>query len=126
MRALTVQPGQAGTARLVLMEPTTVVTKAREQVERIGARAWYEPHRVLVTFDAIANTASYGITCLTGVSTPGRMSTIDAGAETLARADLDWLQRLITRRVVLEQFADALTARDDDIKVVIDLAESHR
>ena len=31
------------------MEPTTVVAKAWEQVERIGARAWFEPKTVLVT-----------------------------------------------------------------------------
>ena len=33
----------------VLMEPTTVVAKAWEQVERVGARAWFEPEPVLVT-----------------------------------------------------------------------------
>jgi threonine dehydrogenase-like Zn-dependent dehydrogenase len=33
----------------VLMEPTTVVAKAWEQVERIGSRAWFEPRTVLVT-----------------------------------------------------------------------------
>ncbi|HVK35457.1 MAG TPA: alcohol dehydrogenase catalytic domain-containing protein, partial [Microlunatus sp.] len=33
----------------VLMEPTSVVAKAWEQVERIGARAWFEPRSVLVT-----------------------------------------------------------------------------
>src|SRR5262245_38136248 len=33
----------------MLMEPTTVVAKAWEQVDRIGARAWFEPHRVLIT-----------------------------------------------------------------------------
>ena len=33
----------------MLMEPTTVVAKAWEQVERVGARAWFEPQRVLVT-----------------------------------------------------------------------------
>ena len=33
----------------VLMEPTSVVAKAWEQVERVGARAWFEPQRVLVT-----------------------------------------------------------------------------
>src|SRR5688500_10072737 len=33
----------------MLMEPTTVVAKAWEQVERIGARAWFEPETVLVT-----------------------------------------------------------------------------
>jgi threonine dehydrogenase-like Zn-dependent dehydrogenase len=33
----------------VLLEPTTIVAKAWEQVERIGARAFWDPHRVLVT-----------------------------------------------------------------------------
>ncbi|MGI5468823.1 glucose 1-dehydrogenase [Streptomyces sp. CA-132043] len=54
-RAWTVESGYA--VRLdpglrpvgVLMEPTTVVAKAWEQVERVGGRAWFEPERVLVT-----------------------------------------------------------------------------
>lgn len=33
----------------VLMEPTTVVAKAWEQIERIGSRAWFDPGTVLVT-----------------------------------------------------------------------------
>lgn len=33
----------------VLLEPTTVVTKAWEHIERVGRRAWFEPRRVLVT-----------------------------------------------------------------------------
>ena len=33
----------------MLMEPTTVVAKSWEQVERVGARAWFEPETVLVT-----------------------------------------------------------------------------
>ena len=33
----------------VLLEPTTVVAKAWEQIERIGARAYFEPRRVAVT-----------------------------------------------------------------------------
>lgn len=33
----------------VLLEPTTVVTKAWAQVQLIGERSWFEPHRVLVT-----------------------------------------------------------------------------
>jgi threonine dehydrogenase-like Zn-dependent dehydrogenase len=33
----------------VLMEPTSVVAKAWEQVRRVGERAWYEPKRALVT-----------------------------------------------------------------------------
>ncbi|MUL41639.1 glucose 1-dehydrogenase [Streptomonospora sp. PA3] len=33
----------------VLMEPTTVVAKAWEQIERVGGRSWFDPRRVLVT-----------------------------------------------------------------------------
>ncbi len=33
----------------VLMEPTTVVAKAWDQIEKVGGRAWFEPRRVLVT-----------------------------------------------------------------------------
>ncbi|RZQ64575.1 glucose 1-dehydrogenase [Amycolatopsis suaedae] len=33
----------------VLLEPTTVVAKAWEQIERIGRRSWFDPSRVLVT-----------------------------------------------------------------------------
>lgn len=33
----------------VLTEPASVVAKAWEQVERIGRRAWFDPHTVLVT-----------------------------------------------------------------------------
>lgn len=33
----------------VLLEPTTIVAKAWEQVERIGRRAWFDPHVAVVT-----------------------------------------------------------------------------
>ncbi|AXB41581.1 glucose 1-dehydrogenase [Amycolatopsis albispora] len=33
----------------VLVEPASVVAKAWEQIDRIGARSWFEPARVLVT-----------------------------------------------------------------------------
>ncbi|GLW11157.1 threonine dehydrogenase [Microtetraspora sp. NBRC 13810] len=33
----------------VLMEPATVLAKAWEHIMRIGARAWFEPRRVLIT-----------------------------------------------------------------------------
>ncbi len=33
----------------MLMEPTTVVAKAWEQVYRVGERSWFDPRRVLVT-----------------------------------------------------------------------------
>lgn len=204
----------------MLMEPTTVVAKAWEQVERVGARGWFEPQRVLVTgagpigllaallgvqrgldmhvldrvtdghkpglvtslgatyhhdpadqvaarllpdvvieatgagqvvFDVIANTAAYGIVCLTGVSAAGRRVGVDAGeinrelvlendvvlgsvnanlrhyrqaAAALAMADLDWLGRLITRRVPLARAAEAFTEDRGDVKVVITLDDT--
>ncbi|MGH3675701.1 MAG: glucose 1-dehydrogenase [Mycobacterium sp.] len=206
----------------VLMEPTSVVAKAWEQVDRIGQRAWFEPTRVLVTgagpigllaallgvqrgldvhvldrvtdgpkpvivsalgatyhhadvddvtarlqpdvvieatgantvvFDAIAGTGSYGIVCLTGVSSAGRTLRLDAGglnrelvlendavvgsvnanvghyrqaAQALANADLTWLTSLISRLVPLSRFSDAFTTGPDDVKVVITLDEEWR
>jgi threonine dehydrogenase-like Zn-dependent dehydrogenase len=202
----------------MLMEPTTVVAKAWEQVERIGARAWFEPKTVLVTgagpigllaamlgrqrgldvhvldivtsgpkpglvadlgatyhhddieelteqlhpdvvveatgvprlvLGSMSGTASYGITVLTGVSSGGRTVPVDPGqlnrgivlendaivgsvnanlrhytqaADALAKADLDWLKRLVSRRVKLADFADAFEPQDDDVKVVLDLS----
>jgi threonine dehydrogenase-like Zn-dependent dehydrogenase len=202
----------------MLMEPTTIVSKAWDHIEKIAQRAYTEQKRVLVTgagpigllaamlgaqrqlevhvldrvesglkpelvralgaeyhhgtiadavgaaepdviieatgvaqlvFDAMHNTRPGGIICLTGVSPTGRDLTVDAGAvnrelvlendvvfgsvnanlrhydiarEALMAADRSWLERLVTRRVPLSQFADALDRRDDDVKVVIDLA----
>ena len=202
----------------VLMEPTTILAKAWDHIARIGARAYTEQKRVLVTgagpiglmaallgsqrqlevhvldrvesglkpdlvrdlgatyhhtsieeavgecepdviieatgvgqlvFDAMSNTRPGGIVCLTGVSPTGRELTVDAGAvnrelvlendvvfgsvnanlrhyeiarDALMAADRSWLERLITRRVPLSEFADALDRRDDDVKVVVDLA----
>ena len=201
----------------VLMEPTTILAKAWEHIERIAARAYTEQTRVLVTgagpigllaallgaqrglevhvldqveeglkpdlvrdlgatywtdigdavsearpdviveatgvaqlvFDAMQGTRRAGIVCLTGVSSAGRRIEVDAGAvnrdlvlendvvfgsvnanlrhyeqavEALERADRSWLERLITRRVPLSRFEQALERQDDDVKVVIDLA----
>ncbi|TDD26947.1 theronine dehydrogenase [Actinomadura sp. KC06] len=201
----------------VLMEPTTIVAKAWDQIEKVGARGWFEPRRALVTgagpigllaallgvqrgldvhvldqvadgpkprlvadlgatyhhegleeavagakpdivieatgvsqlvFGAMANNAAYGIVCLTGVSSAGRHVEVDAGAlnrdivlendaiigsvnanlghyaaaaRALAAADLDWLGRLISRRVPLERYEEAFTPHPDDVKVVITL-----
>ena len=44
--------------------------------------------------------------------------------EALARADRSWLARLVTRRERPEDFATALERQPDDIKVVIQFAES--
>ena len=200
----------------VLLEPTTVVAKAWEQVERIGSRAYFDPKKVLVTGagpigllgaligvqkglevyvldrategikpelvealgahyvtgDAVeqmttiapdvvieatgavpvisavlANNVPYGIVCLTGISAPHE-SEVDLGfinrdlvldngvvvgsvnanrrhyeeaAAVLDRADNAWLERLITRRVPLEDFAQAFERQDGDVKVVLDL-----
>ena len=86
------------------------------------------------------------ITVLTGVSSAGRTIRVDAGelnrdivlandavlgsvnanqrhyaqaADALAQTDPAWLERLVSRRVPLPDFADALEQRDDDVKVVL-------
>jgi glucose 1-dehydrogenase len=45
-----------------------------------------------------------------------------AAAEALSEASRPWLNGLITRRVPLDRFTDALEKKPDDVKVVIDLA----
>jgi threonine dehydrogenase-like Zn-dependent dehydrogenase len=201
----------------MLMEPTTIVAKAWDQIERIGRRAYFAPERALITgagpigllaallgvqrglevhvldrnrggpkpklvhelgahyhytdvetvakdappdvvveatgapevvFDAMEHNAASAIVCLTGVSPRGRNVIVDAGglnrdivlenevvfgsvnanlhhyalaADALARADRGWLERMISRRVPLEDFEQALRKQDDDVKVVLDL-----
>jgi threonine dehydrogenase-like Zn-dependent dehydrogenase len=102
-----------------------------------------------VVLDAMEHNAPGGIVCLTGVSSGGRPLRIDgadlnrrivlqndvvfgsvnanrrhydAAAEALARADRRSLERLITRRVPLERWSEALERRSDDIKVVVEFA----
>ena len=97
--------------------------------------------------DCLGATAAAGIVCLTGVTEPGKIFELDIGrlnrtavlnndavfgtvnanrrhyemaADALARADKDWLGRLITRRVPLARWSEALEHRKGDIKVVID------
>ena len=87
-----------------------------------------------------------GIVCLTGVSSGGRQRKVDTGAlgrelvlenavvfgsvnanrshyeqaaSALARADAGWLDRLITRRVPLERWREALDKRPGDVKTVL-------
>ena len=98
---------------------------------------------------AIEKTANGGVTCLTGVSPVGGSLSLDLGAigrsmvlsntavigsvnanrhhyesaaETLVKADQNWLDALITRRVPLEDFEQALARTEHDVKVVLDLA----
>lgn len=101
-----------------------------------------------LVLDVMTRSARNAVVCLTGVSSGGREVGVDVGglnrsmvlendvvfgsvnanrrhyeqaAEALARADRGWLERMISRRVPLDRFADALDARDDDVKVVLDL-----
>ncbi len=96
--------------------------------------------------DVLGRTAPDGIVCLAGVTAPGHAFEFDIGrynrtmvlnneivfgtvnanrqhyemaADALARADRDWLERLITRRVPVERWAEALEHRPDDVKVII-------
>ena len=198
----------------VLLEPTTVVAKAWEHVERIGHRAAWSPRTVLVTgagpigllaallgvkrgldvrvldrvadgpkpqlvadlgasyhtdlheidadsdiviectgvgtlvVDVMERNAHNAVVCLTGVSALGRSLSVDVGelnrglvlqndvvfgsvnanrrhyqqaVEALADADRTWLERLISRRVPLEDYERALEHHDDDVKVVLEL-----
>ena len=97
---------------------------------------------------AITRTSSYGIVCLTGVSSAGRHVRFDVGqtnremvlendvvfgsvnasrhhyvqaADALLAADRAWLDRLVTREIPLEEYTEALEPHDDDVKVVIAL-----
>jgi threonine dehydrogenase-like Zn-dependent dehydrogenase len=202
----------------VLLEPTTVVPKAWEQVSAVGHRAYWEPETVLVTgagpigllaaligrqrgldvhvldrvetgpkpelvralgatyhtgtvaevgfapdvivectgvgqliADSIQAVAPGGVVCLTGVGTGGRtvgLRTADVASnvvlrnnvvvgsvnankrhwykagQVLAKADRAWLARLLTRSEPPERFAHALRREPDDIKVVVQFAES--
>jgi threonine dehydrogenase-like Zn-dependent dehydrogenase len=197
----------------VLLEPTSVVAKAWEHVERIGARACFRPQRALVTgagpigllaallgvergldvcvldrategpkpalaaalgagyrtdsvaeacagvdvvlectgappliLSAITHAAPNAIVCLTGVSSRGTTRPVDVGglnrdlvlennvvfgsvnanrrhyeaaARALAAADRHWLAGLVTERVPLARWADALAPSSDDVKCVI-------
>jgi threonine dehydrogenase-like Zn-dependent dehydrogenase len=213
------EPGRAVRAEpslddlAVLTEPTSVVAKAWDHVERIGSRATWKPRRALITgagpiglfaamlgaqrgiemhvvdrvtegpkpalvedrgwcyhsdleqteeggfdvviectgvgalvFHAIEHTAPGGVMCLTGIASSDRKVPLDASllnkdmvlnntvvfgsvnaarrhyeqaAEALANADPAWLERLITRRVPLERWSEALERQPDDVKTVI-------
>jgi glucose 1-dehydrogenase len=200
----------------VLLEPTSVVAKAWEQVDKIGARGAFQPRTALVTgagpigllaamigvqkgldvhvldratggakprlvaalgaryhagaiadigvapdivvectgaaslvLDAAEHLAPYGILCLAGLSAEGSKTPVDLGrlnrdivlenrvvfgsvnanhrhyaaaAAALSRADRRWLDQLISRRVPLARWSEALARRPDDIKVVVDFS----
>lgn len=121
---------------------TEVIRKIQPDVifEATGAPA--------AIFEAMPNVKPYGITCLIGMSVEGHNYEVDigslnknmvlqnnvifgtvnanldhyrSGVDALEEADADWLKRLITRRVPLEEAAKALEHHRGDIKTVIDL-----
>ncbi len=201
----------------VLLEPTSIVAKAWDHIERIGqrTRSW-RPRTLLVTgagpvgllaallgkqrgleihvldrnktgpkpdlvralgatyhtgplgslhtdlvmectgaseviLDVIERAGPAGIVCLAGVSSGGHKLSVDVGggnrdmvlennavfgsvnanrrhyelaAEALARADKEWLGKLITRRVPLSRWQEAFKRQPDDIKVLVDFSGS--
>ncbi len=202
----------------VLLEPTSVVAKAWEQVQRIGSRAHWAPTKAVITgagpigllaalmgiqlgleihvidqmqsglkpdlvralgaeyhtgavvdacsdpdaiiectgvselvLDAMEHVGPNGVVCLTGVSSGGRTVSVDegslnrtmvlsneavvgsvnanrrhyeAGADALAKADRDWLAKLVSRKVPLDQWQQALERQPDDVKVVVEVNPS--
>lgn len=201
----------------VLLEPTSVVSKAWEQVDRIRNRACSEARRVLITgagpigllaallavqrgfevhvldmvttgpkpdlvadlgatyhhegvdalpfepdvviectgvgslvFELTDSVAPNAVICLTGISSGRRemptnldevnkdivlentviFGSVNAArrhyeqaAEALAAANPEWLKRLITRRVPLDRWTEALHKEEGDVKVVVDLRD---
>ena len=101
-----------------------------------------------VVADALRGTAPGGIVCLTGVSSGGGRSIrrrrpqprlvlendvvfgtvnanrrhYEAAATASGEADRDWLRALITRRVPLDRWQEALERKPDDVKVVVELS----
>jgi threonine dehydrogenase-like Zn-dependent dehydrogenase len=104
-----------------------------------------------LVLDAMEQVGTGGVVCLTGVSSGGHTVTVDEGAlnrsmvlqndavvgsvnanrrhyqaaaDGLAKADAAWLGKLITRRVPLESWQQALDRHPDDVKVVIEVTPS--
>jgi threonine dehydrogenase-like Zn-dependent dehydrogenase len=103
-----------------------------------------------LVLEAMKVLASGGVACLTGIGSgtdelepmPGDplaneivlqnkvvVGSVNANrrhyykaARDLARADRNWLGRLVTRRVPVEQFEDALTPQPDDIKTIVEFS----
>jgi threonine dehydrogenase-like Zn-dependent dehydrogenase len=103
-----------------------------------------------LVFDCMRHTPRGGIVCLTGLSNGKRIIEIDPAqfntttvlendvifgsvnanrrhyqqaAESLAKADAEWLRRLVTRRVPLERWHEALQLDSHNIKAVIEFAD---
>ena len=100
-----------------------------------------------VVIEVMGRNAPNGIVCLAGVSAAGTQTLVDAGAlnrtivlqndvvfgsvnanrrhyeagvAALLRADQAWLRRLVTRRVPLSRWREALAPEPGDVKTVLD------
>jgi threonine dehydrogenase-like Zn-dependent dehydrogenase len=100
--------------------------------------------------EAIDQLANDGILCLAGISSHGQQISMDLGkinrtmvlensvifgtvnanrrhyqmaAESLAKAHPGWLNRMITRKVPLTRWEEALKREPDDIKVILDFTQ---
>lgn len=103
-----------------------------------------------LVFDAMEHVGPGGVVCLTGVSSGGRTIDVDAGmlnksmvleneavvgsvnanrrhyeagATALAAADHDWLDKVVSRRVPIDRWSEALDRQPDDVKVVIEIGQ---
>jgi threonine dehydrogenase-like Zn-dependent dehydrogenase len=101
-----------------------------------------------LVFDAMSHVGTGGVVCLTGVSSGGHVIDVDEGAlnrsmvlenvavvgsvnanrrhyeaaaAALARADRSWLARVVSRKVPLERWQEALNRSPDDVKVIIEV-----
>src|SRR5262249_173568 len=70
----------------------------------------------------INRTAVLNNDCLFGTVNANRRH-YEMAADALAKADKGWLARLITRRVPLDRFSEALEHRKGDIKVIVDFLQ---
>jgi len=104
-----------------------------------------------LVLDAIEHLAPTGVVCLAGISSGARSIELDAGAlnrqlvlenavvvgtvnanrrhydaavGSLVAADPDWLGALVSRRVPVASWQDALAKRPTDVKVALELADT--
>jgi len=103
-----------------------------------------------LVLDAMEHVGPGGVVCLTGVSSGGRTVAVDEGAlnrtmvlenesvvgsvnanrkhyeqgaDALARADRGWLEQLVSRKVPLDHWQEALDRSPDDVKVVVQVSQ---
>lgn len=102
-------PLALGLARVVAPNAVICLTGIRPDTRQVPA-GLDEVNKEMV----LDNTVLFG-------SVNAARRNFEQAADALAKADRSWLEGMITRRVPMEGFADALSKHPDDIKVVVDL-----